>query len=405
MNTVNNTNNIRIIGIFSIVLAAINFMVNGRYDLNSINTHYIFLGVNFLLAILGYISGKLMQDYKTSRIFISLSLALVPVHMAQLGGFIQSKFASIDSNLPDVFNIAINNNASLGIATIITIVLLSPITLLGFNILDRKHAKQNTLFFLIGSFLILYPSRESVITFILIFICLALNYFYSFRESKLLTIESKVAAAIVILPLCIMFGRLTYYPQDELFVMITSLSCAISMHYFENNIDKNSNHITTLNFLGMCSWGVLTFGIISYFNLVDFSYFAFILASFLNIGSLLSRKKNKGVRIFSAVLNLMGLLSVVLTFDITANLIAMIFPLISVTIGFVKKEKISFLLSIFTLVAGFINMLFDIISIPSIGTWQYLMSAGILLILSSGIYEKRKDKLRHYYLEFMKTFN
>ena len=82
---------LRWIGGGAILLSSVQFMLAGKLDLNSIQTHYLFLALTCGLTLLGILTAKKIQDLATARIFLGLSLALIPPQIAQIGGFIIAK--------------------------------------------------------------------------------------------------------------------------------------------------------------------------------------------------------------------------------------------------------------------------------------------------------------------------
>jgi len=270
---------------------------------------------------------------------------------------------------------------------------------LGFNILNRESAKKHGLLFSLASILILIPSREANITYALIFTALTFNYIYSIKDTKSLTFEAKISTLIVFLPAALMLGRLAYYPIDNLFLIITSSSCAVSSFYFQRKINSRSYFEAGLSILGWSSLLLLSVTIIDQFNFPKSYFIGFVFGTLMLIFSFYSKWYGKPMRIFATTVIVISLFPGFILGSLEQDLILTLFPLLCLVSSLKTKEKTSFILSSTTLTFSIILLASQVLTVPNLGAWQTLIISGITLILAAGLYDSKKTIIRNYYIE------
>jgi hypothetical protein len=198
---------LRIVGGASLVCSTVHFIMAGRYDMNSLSAHYLFLGLNALLCVLGILAAKKFSEMKTARTFIGLSLAMIPAQMAQLGAYIYSRFNGIPENIPELAQFSVPTNANIQIISGISLVVLFPIIYLGFSTLFRSASVQYSLNYMMSSLAILLPYRNPETASVTVGALVLFNLTTLRQTSGLKTLEAKIAKAVLFIPSLIIVGR------------------------------------------------------------------------------------------------------------------------------------------------------------------------------------------------------
>ena len=230
----------------ALVLSAIHFMMSGRYDMNSLSAHYLFLGLNAFLCVLGVASSSYFKEVKTARTFITLSLAMVPSQMAQLGAFIHSRMSQVRGNIPEMMELSLPDGVNLLLLAGISLVILLPIIYLGFSILFRSQKRVLSLNFMVSSLAILLPFREHHFVGPLLIAILAINFLCLKSLPQQRTFEANVSKALIFIPSAIIMGRNLLYPNSGLFWAYSLGILTFFLFYFTPKFIENTERAKLL---------------------------------------------------------------------------------------------------------------------------------------------------------------
>ena len=391
---------LRLVGVTAIVFAALNFLVSGRYDLNSIGMHYTLIGVNLALLSLGVIADKLFKEKKTATTFTALSLAMIPVHFAQLGGFILSKFDPIINTLPQLFNISLPPEKNVLIVAGVTLITLSPVIFICFKQLAPKKISTNSLIYLFSSSLILIPVREPNLNFAFALLSVIVFYFNILRFEKVNSFRANMLLLVHLLPSSLIVARLVYYPLDEIFFTFISLIVAGLSYAAVYKYEKKEDQAKSFNILGTIMLTIAYILIHSSFNLALTSLSGLVWCLIIQAVTLKSKHAGNATRLISNCFLCLFLVVIFPTSTIFTKIALMPFPVITLLTSNYYKERDSFLISFIAFSLSSILLLRDLLVIPTLGVWPTLIIVGVLLILIAGVFEKKKDSILNYIKSF-----
>ncbi|MFT5116410.1 MAG: hypothetical protein ACI8P9_005781, partial [Parasphingorhabdus sp.] len=174
---------LRILGASAVVASMSIFLLQGWYVENDIDRYIKLLAQTGLLALGGFILSSLLKENKGARMFFGLALISVPANFTVLGALVWS-LVPMDStvasysqqliwSLPDI--------GSLVFAFAGALVVILPVTLLGFSIMARGYATRLCWAFLFINSLILLPFRSSLISVSLSLVALTAAWVFSQR--------------------------------------------------------------------------------------------------------------------------------------------------------------------------------------------------------------------------------
>ena len=216
-----------------VVLASISiFMFQGWDSSNDIGRYLLLLGHTGVLAAIGFLSGHFMRESKGARLLLTISLASVPANFAILGGFIYSQFSMDGINViyPGIVSWSAGSPASALIVTVLSAVLLLPVMILGFMVLNRRSAAQFTVLFLISNLVLLLPLRHAGFTGWTT-LGMAILVMYSIskackRNPSIRTMDGRIARVLQFMPPVVMAARSVWLYSADVFI-ITALSMLV----------------------------------------------------------------------------------------------------------------------------------------------------------------------------------
>ncbi|MDA8793182.1 hypothetical protein N9N67_08045 [Bacteriovoracaceae bacterium] len=378
---------LRGVGVFAILIAAIQFLLSGRMDLNSLSSHYIFLGINLLFNVLGIYSYKYWRELKTTRTFVSLSLLMVPVHMAQLGAFYLYQFNPQNSTIPNLLKLSLPDGSGLIVVSIVTFAVVISATILGFRILNREHAKSLIFSYLLGSFMFLLPFRTESFMGFGIGLLILESLITAVKLNTRKTPETRLSQLIVFIPSLILFARSFFYPIEVTFYIAIMFLLAIALYrYMWKLVDNESlakfiqgSYALPLAFgLGqVAAWTSMT-------GLLAMIIFAIIIycLSYNMLG------KGDLFRYIASILTPFILVAVWADYGIIAEYISLLIPVSFMLVAYQFKEGGIFKLNFLTFILFFGQKTISIMSFQYLQNWYVLALLGAGIIFIAGFMER-----------------
>lgn len=403
----NFSQSLRWLGSFSILIAVIQFLVSGKYDLNSYMAHNLFLAFNALLCVLGVMAFKKYRDEKSARTFLSLSLAILPTQFAQLGAFIFNRLEGTPKHLPELAQIALPESVGLLSVSLISVIILVPILLLGFHVLNRNEAKSFSLLFGLQSAILMLPLRNNHYIFLLVLAMAAINYFVMKKDERIHTFETIISKAILYIPCTIMLSRGLMYPHSaKLFALILAVLAYLFMRPLSQLLQGHLNRdvLGTIalrlgNLIGMAS--LLTFAYA--FGLSTLLSFL-LLAIGTYLMSFLSFEEDLFLRFIAHLFTIFASLNALTTFALAAQLAILMLPAFGASLAFHQKDKLAFTIQLLTLTGGIIGLCIQSISMPFLNSWFTLAALGVLLIASSTMLERQLVNIKLFLSKLKQNF-
>lgn len=202
----------RITGVVFIIGASLLFMQDRWSYWSHLTKYGTFLSFALLVGCSGLVCGLRLHDPKGARTLLSLSTALLPVLFAQLGALIFSCFPEANQYRYDELYrwVSPGFSQTIGMAGI-SLLLLIPMTALGFSTLVKKAQTETTLLYTLFSLILLIPSRSDsfVLATTLIALC-AYGWYERYavaNKTGLRTFEGTIIRLILWWPMFIFAGR------------------------------------------------------------------------------------------------------------------------------------------------------------------------------------------------------
>jgi hypothetical protein len=214
---------LRILGASALLFAMYGFLVRGWQSGDDVSRYLMLLGHTGLLAAIGLASGHWLKEPKGARLLVTLALVSVPANFAILGAFIFSRTANI--NVAAYPNYVAWSVDSLGAAFLTTggaLLVLLPVTLLGFTVLVRRLSRPLSVLFLVNNAALLLPLRDpqaiALLAGVLTISVLVFTRRTAANTSVAKTPERMMALGLQVLPIGALLGRSLWLYAYDLFL-------------------------------------------------------------------------------------------------------------------------------------------------------------------------------------------
>lgn len=218
---------LRVVGAGLLAASLSVFLFQGWHGDGDIQRYALLLTQTVLLSLTGLAIGRWLGEAKSARVFIALSLMAMAANFAVLGGLIYSAY-QWDAMLVHYPGFAewqaVSGQAAL-VTTALGILVLLPLTWIGFLGLARRAAGRLSMVFLFANAALLLPVRAPAVIGVLA-AALAVGVLATSgrrlaRDPGLRTPEGIVAVLLTLLPTSIMLGRGLYlYSADALLATV-----------------------------------------------------------------------------------------------------------------------------------------------------------------------------------------
>lgn len=383
------TSALRTFGVSALGLSALHFMVGGRYDLNSLTSYYLFLGLNLVLCLLGILSSKFLHENKTARTFLGTSLALVPVQLAQLGAFIFSRLYGVSSGVPEIVRFDLPSSSGLSFIIGVTLVFLIPITYLGFSIFNRNYRLQFTSLYLVSALTILLPFRSGWVANGLLVGLFGMAMYVLFRCIALKTKESKISQTILFIPFSIYLGRMMMHTQDAVFFFVVFCLIGGAIFFLASRVfecPKNAAAVQGSSIL---------FFLIGFMAFAKNTNLMLMFTLFILLVALLGYKSlgsGRGYRLAASVFAYPYVFACLVESDYTV--MGLIIPMVLLAGSIYHKEKQALVSNTILFLMSTGCQVFRVIDFELINSWKTLAVGGIILIGVSGFMERNFQNLK-----------
>lgn len=391
---------VRLTGAAAIIISAVQFLISGKYDLNSLTTYLLFLGISLVMNLLGLFCYKYWKEYKTTRTFLSLSLGMVPVHMAQLGAFVLNHFNKPLDSVAGVFNLNLPEGTNLYVISFLSLLITIPIVITGFKVLFREKAKVLSSFFLLSTFAFLIPSRDVYVSAILFSGLLSGAAALSMKLRGHRTFENSLAKVMIFLPGIILLGRTFLYPIEESFYMILCFALTIALFFTPKDMFEKVETSSLMQGLYVFPLFMGAIFAKDIFRLPVFSVFiGYTLIQYAL--SFRLHTPGRSQRILSSFSSLIMMITVIGECGFLVELLALIIPVFMTVKAFQLREKQSLQVSFCNslVFGGFI--LAGSVRLPNLDNWLVLSIAGLILIFAAGYLEKNLGKIKERVMIFL----
>jgi hypothetical protein len=214
---------LRIVGAGALVVAMYGFLALGWQSGNDVLRYLMMLGHTGLLSVIGLASGHWLKEGKGARLLLTLALVSVPANFAILGAFVFSQTSAIDvASYPHYVAWAVGSLPAALMTTAGALLVLVPVTLVGFTVLARGMSGTLSLLFLVSNLALLLPLRDPQWIALLVSLLTAGVVWSSRRaahdRSVARTGEGVTALGLQLLPLGVLLGRTLWLYAFDLFL-------------------------------------------------------------------------------------------------------------------------------------------------------------------------------------------
>lgn len=383
---------LRIGGGLAVVFSIIHFLVEGRYDLNTVQSHAFFLFLNTLLCGLGILCSQKFKEPISARVFIFLSLCMVPAQFAQIGGYLYSKLFGVQKFLPDMIRVTSVSDTALIALTIASIAISLPILYLGFSALLRSGAKLLSLTLLVNSTLIAVPTRDPLHILLIITLSVIGTLYVNKKISSLQTKETLSAFGVAFLPAMIILTRQGFYPNSEvalsLFIyMMSILLFKFSPKFFSSKVACLFQSVAALLTL---AGGSLLGEALGTGQKTTLMFFVIAINAYSRFA--LDEKSGKVYRNISSVILPFSVIPLLFGTGVLLKISMILGVALNTTFAVHYREKVALFFSSSAIAFIFGYYFVELFSFPEVDLWQGLAATGICLILIATVVEKRFKK-------------
>ena len=396
---------LRWIGSLLLLGASASFMLEGWQDFGSQFRYFLFLGYLLSLAGLGLLLGARVKEDKGARTLLGLAVAGIAAQCSQLGAMIHSMVSADNGSLPGALLYEAAGWSQIALNGATTFLLLGPVAFLGFSALNRPQARLLTGTYLLACSSLLIPIRHGLpVTMVLIAVAtLALWIDSRFIAGTTVggTSEGIISRLLLLLPTGIVAARTAFYPQDDVFLGMTSMLVGILLFEMLPRLVKEDTERTRVQAFStapiVLGWCVIAF---QYFPTAVNMTVAGPLVTLLPLSviltglSLRSFGCGNSYRKVASLLTLVALLSQLGTeATLLSSFLCIALSTLMVVMGFRYQERVVFSAGIVGVIFGIGYHLKFAAQLYAQSPWAFLAAAGILVLLSASYLEKHATRM------------
>jgi|GEM_PF-865027 len=400
---------LRGVGALAVLASLYTFLAQGWESSSDLVRYLFLLGHTAVLAIIGLGSAKLIKEAKGARLLLILALVSVPINFAILGAFIFAgdNLASL-AHYPSYMSWSVGSLNTALILTAAAMLVMLPVTALGYKVLVRNVYRQSTLFFLISNIILLVPFRQPELVAFFAMIAgaclLAFHRMMLRKDLSFKTVEGKIAFGLQFLPVMILLGRSFWlYSFDTILLGSSALIAFIAIRQITLAMSERSSLRIALEAvsIGLTLICAVSFGL----SLIMFHFSgAWIIAIMTLIAgsmafelSLRGQLRAPGYRIFATLIIVTGLLANFILFDSPlAALICLAVGAGMMATSYVFQQKALFIGAVILMGVGLYYQFAHLMHFFQFNYWIALASMGILSIVGGSYLEANAARIKQW---------
>jgi len=407
---------LRILGAAALIIAMYSFLMKGWDSGNDIYRYLFMLGHTGVLAAVGLASGHWLKESKGARLLLTLALVSIPANFAILGAFIFSQTTAVDlSFYPHYVAWTVDSLSAALFTGGGALLVLVPVTLLGFTVLARSLSKKLSFLFLLSNASLLLPLRDPQLIGLIVLVFTFLNVFFSYKTSQhnivTKTHEGLIALGLLALPLAVLMGRsLWLYSLDAFLLTVLTITSFFLLRQLSLIFQQNSKTRLILDRLSLIPAIIITpllsqalFG-----STLVMDELAIPLAALVSAVMIFDMAQRKSSSAYKYRYIAIGILFISLLFNMYV-FTSLVTALTNIIIGFgllvmgVKKQQRGVLISgIVLILLGMALQFYELFHHFEIGSWISLASLGVLSIIIASTIESKGGKIK-LHIETWKT--
>ncbi len=408
---------LRILGATAVVIAMYSFLTKGWQTGSDVFRYLIMLGHTGLLTAIALASSRWLKESKGARLLLTLALVSVPANFTILGALIFSQSGAMELNAyPQYVAWSVDNLNTAILLTGIAVLLLIPITLLGFGVLARSLSINLSLIFLASNAALLVPVRDPAMIATMVTL-LTVGVLYLSRKTALnksaaKTHEGIIALSLQLLPLGVLMGRTLWLYSADLF-LFTVMTAAVYMvlRQITLYIDQASGWRNLLNAASLIPASAISLlitntldqmGILP--NSVLLPLGATVSAAMIYDISKRSVNSTGFYRRFASLGMALALIANTFIFnDFLSATACAICGLAILLFGYKQQQRSLFVSGAIMLIFGFAHQLYALVHQFDLGSWATLALFGITAIVVASVMESKGLAVRTHLRQWRKN--
>lgn len=399
---------LRGVGAVVLLAGASSFLFQHWHTGNDIHGYLALLAQTVLLSAAGLFCGFGIREDKGARTFLSLSLAVIPVNFAVLGGLIYSQFSwggTVPAYPRYATWVAPSAAAAVVTATVALCALL-PASAMAFLVLARRRAALLTGAFVSANAMLLLPTREpdviAVITGLTIVALGTVEVRWLRSETTLNTFEGRVARLIMVTPVAMLVGRSLQFYDVTWFLQGTLWASAAFLMFTFSREDavtpEQRRFVQELSALPVAvAWWCYATGLMDTFTVAPWARIPMVAlpyAALLIVMSIYGDGSGaRHRRVAAAVATGSVVVNLLLFPGPPSSFLCLLVGMIAVVYGCTIEQKVVLGAGVVGMVVGLGYYVYFAIEVYSLSRWGSLCALGMAIIVLASVVERQRNQL------------
>ena len=399
---------LRMLGAGAVLIAMYSFLVRGWDSGNDVFRYFLMLGHTGALTAIGLASGHWLKESKGARLLLTLSLVSIPANFAILGAFIFSQSTGIDvSTYPQYVAWAVDSLNSALMVNGVALLVLIPVTLLGFTVLARSMSKKLSILYLLSNAALLLPLRDpqliGLMVMVLAVIVIVLSRKTSRQNASAKTNEGVIALGLQLLPLAVLVGRsLWLYSVDLFLLTVLAITVFFILRQISLYLEPGSKFRAFLE--GLSIWPAVSVSFLLTEALQVMTHLPHevlfpisALASMAMVYDISCRSKYRveTYRLLAVAGLVVGLgINLLANANPVASLLTVMISVGVSIVGYKAQQRSVFTGGIVLMLLGIAQQFYDLVKHFDLGSWAGLAILGVVSIIIASVMESQGGKLK-----------
>ena len=399
---------LRILGAGAVLVAMYSFLVRGWDSGNDVFRYFMMLGHTGALAAIGLASGHWLKESKGARLLLTLSLVSIPANFAILGAFIFSQTTGIDvSTYPQYVAWSVGSLNSALVTSGVALLVLIPVTLLGFTVLARSMSRKLSILYLLSNAALLLPLRDpqliALMVMVLAVIVIALSRKTSSHNTAAKTNEGIIALGLQLLPLSVLMGRSLWLYSIDLFLLtVLAITLFFILRQISLYLDPSSKIRSVVEGVSVVPAMSVSFLMAEALQVMtnlpyEILFPVAALASMAMVYDISSRSQSRSNMyrriavvglVISLGINLLGATNPVV------SLLTMIIGVGVSLFGYKVQQRSVFSGGIILMLLGIVQQFYNLVQHFDLGSWAGLAILGIVSIIIASVMESQGGNIK-----------
>lgn len=367
-------------GALAVVASATVYMLQGLNHIDLDMRNWLYLGLMALLGLSGVASQKLLQDAKSSRLFLGLAALLIPVQFSQLGGQVHDLVNVLGAEVPYI-----------GWLLLGTLALALPVAHSALSVLARADRRVLLPSLLMLSAVLLLPGRASVAGFVVLVAMVIATLLIEVRvfrsNSAYRSLEGRGVRLLIAAPVLIAMVRMSLHVDTiSGFAVMGGIGAFVC-----SRCSAQSKLLRALAaVLGALSWCAYAYEAFPFVLLGGYALCLLFLPIALWCMDLARIAGEQGgfYRKIATVLVALTALSLLLEGGMDLALVALLLGALLLGWGVLRSLRVAVLMGAVIVIAAFVVLLVASLDSVEVNSWVALGIAGVALVFSASLLEK-----------------